>query len=81
MPNFVLKNWFGLAAPKNTAPEKINLIHKSVLNAMKDSEVIKTMNELGLEPVGDSPNEFSQFIRQETNRWQSLIAKGNIKLE
>ncbi len=81
LPNFVLKNWFGLAAPKNTAPEKINLIHKSVLNAMKDSEVIKTMNELGLEPVGDSPNEFSQFIRQETNRWQSLIAKGNIKLE
>jgi tripartite-type tricarboxylate transporter receptor subunit TctC len=81
LPNFVLKNWFGLAAPKNTAPEKINLIHKSVLNAMKDFEVIKTMNELGLEPVGDSPNEFSQFIRQETNRWQSLIAKGNIKLE
>ena len=81
IPNFVLKNWFGLAAPKNTSQDKINLIHHSVLAAMKDPEVIKTMSELGLEPVGDSPNEFSQFIRQETNRWQSLISKGNIKLD
>ena len=46
---------------------------------MKDPEVIKTMNDLGLEPVGDSPAEFAQFIRQETNRWQSVFAKGNIK--
>ena len=48
---------------------------------MKDAEVIKTMNELGLEPVGDSPTEFAQFIRTETNRWQSLITKGNIKID
>ena len=81
LPNFVLKNWFGLAAPRNTSQDKINLIHHSILAAMKDAEVIKTMNELGLEPVGDSPTEFAQFIRTETNRWQSLITKGNIKID
>jgi tripartite-type tricarboxylate transporter receptor subunit TctC len=81
LPQFVLKNWFGLAAPKNTTSDKINLIHNSLLNAMKDPEVMKTMNELGLQPVGDSPEEFTQFIRQETNKWQSFISKSNIKLE
>ena len=81
LPGFVLKNWFGLSAPKQTSSDKIQLIQRSVLIAMKDPEVIKTMNELGLEPVGDSPTEFTQFIRQETNRWQSIFAKGNIKLD
>jgi tripartite-type tricarboxylate transporter receptor subunit TctC len=76
-----LKNWFGLSAPKQTSSDKVQLIQRSILIAMKDPEVIKTMNDLGLEPVGDSPAEFAQFIRQETNRWQTLFAKGNIKLD
>ena len=81
LPGFVLKNWFGLSAPKQTSSDKVQLIQKSILIAMKDPEVIKTMNDLGLEPVGDSPTEFAQFIRQETNRWQTVFAKGNIKLD
>jgi len=81
LPGFSLKNWFGLAAPKGTSLDRVNQIHRSIQIALKDPEVIKTFNDLGLEPVGDSSIEFTQFIKQETSRWQALFAKGNIKID
>jgi tripartite-type tricarboxylate transporter receptor subunit TctC len=81
LPGFVLKNWFGLSAPKQTSMDKITLIQKSIVIALKDPEVMKTLGDLGLEPVGDTPIDFAQFIRQETSRWQSLFSKGVIKLD
>ena len=81
IPGFVLKNWFGLAAPKSTPMDRVNLIQRSIQNSLKDPEVIKTFNDLGLEPVGDNSTEFTQFIKQETLRWQVLFAKGNIKID
>ena len=81
LPGFSLKNWFGLAAPKGMPMDRVNQIQRSIQIALKDPEVIKTFNDLGLEPVGDSSTEFTQFIKQETSRWQALFAKGNIKID
>jgi tripartite-type tricarboxylate transporter receptor subunit TctC len=81
IPGFTLKNWFGLAAPKQTSSDRINLIYRSIQSALKDPEVLKAFNDLGLDPVGDSPAEFSLFIRQDTQKWQNVFAKGHIKLD
>lgn len=79
LPGFVLKNWFGLAAPMGISMEKVQTIHQAILIALKDPEVLKTFNELGVEPVGDSPTQFENFIKDETERWRKIIVRNDIK--
>ena len=31
--------------------------------------------------VGDTPEQFAAFMRAESDKWQRVVRKGNIKLE
>ena len=81
IPGFNLTNWFGMAVPAGTSAERINRIQKSVSDALKQPDVVKTLSGLGVDPVGDSPVQFGAFIQAELNRWKQVIAQANIKLE
>ena len=81
LPGFSLKNWFGLAAPQKTPIDRVNQINKCIQLVLKDPDVLKTFSDLGLQAVGDSSADFSQFIKEETFRWKALIIKANIKAD
>jgi tripartite-type tricarboxylate transporter receptor subunit TctC len=39
------------------------------------SEVVKTaLTAQGIDPIGDTPQEFSTFIRADVAKWKSIIA-------
>jgi tripartite-type tricarboxylate transporter receptor subunit TctC len=79
VPGYVVKNWFGLAAPSGIPMDRVLLIQKVVSLVLQDSEVLKTLVDLGVEPIGDSPNQFGALVRQETERWQKLLQNSGIK--
>jgi tripartite-type tricarboxylate transporter receptor subunit TctC len=43
-------------------------------------EVRKKFDELGLEPVGNTPAEFAAVIRKEIPEWAKVIKDAGIKL-
>ncbi len=79
VPGYVVKNWFGLAAPSGIPMDRVLLIQKVVSLVLQDPEVLKTLVDLGVEPIGDSPNQFGALVRQETERWQKLLQNSGIK--
>jgi tripartite-type tricarboxylate transporter receptor subunit TctC len=81
VPGFNVKNWFGIAAPAGTPPDRIERLQKSIAQALRQPEVATTLAGLGVEPVGDSPVQFGAYIRSETDRWQQLITKNGIKAD
>ena len=81
IPGFNVTNWFGMAVPAGTPVDRIARIQKSVADALKQPDVLTTLKSLGVDPVGDSPAQFGAYIQQELNRWQKVIAEGNIKLD
>lgn len=80
IPGFNLSNWFGMAVPAGTPTDRIARIQKSVANALKQPEVLATLQSLGVDPVGDTPAQFGAYSKEEFARWQKVIAQGNIKL-
>lgn len=81
LPGFVLKNWFGLAAPAGISMERVNLIQTTVKRVIQDPEVAKTFMDAGVESVGDSTAQFSSLIKLETERWQKLLSSKEIKID
>ena len=72
---------FGLLAPAGTPQPIVNQLHDEIVKIIKSPEMKARLAELGLEPVGSSPSEFGQFIRDENVKWAKIAKEANVKLQ
>jgi tripartite-type tricarboxylate transporter receptor subunit TctC len=79
-PGFEAVPWFGLAAPIGTPKDVVDKLHAETVKALAQPAIRKKFDELGLEPVGNTPAEFAAVIRKETPEWAKVIRDAGIKL-
>ena len=79
-PGFEAVPWFGLVAPAGTPKEVLEKLHAETVKTLAMPEVRKKFDELGLEPVGNTPAEFAAVIRKEMPEWAKVIKDAGIKL-
>jgi tripartite-type tricarboxylate transporter receptor subunit TctC len=79
-PGFEAVPWFGLLAPTGTPKDVLDKLHNETVKTLGMPEVRKKFDELGLEPVGNTPAEFAAIIRKETPEWAKVIKDAGIKL-
>ncbi len=72
--------WFGLLAPAGTPKEIVDKIYAETIRTLAMPEVRKKFDELGLEPIGNTPAEFAAVITKETPEWAKVIKDAGIKL-
>lgn len=70
-----------LLAPAGTPKEVIDTLHTQIAKIVADPEVLKRFEQLGFEPVGNSPAEFAEQIKEEIARWHTVIKGANIKAQ
>ncbi|MEG2632382.1 MAG: tripartite tricarboxylate transporter substrate binding protein [Comamonas sp.] len=70
--------WQGIAAPKGLPADVKAKLHAGILKALKDPALTKQFTDAGLEVVGNSPEEFTQFQAREFARWKQVIDTGGI---
>lgn len=81
VPGFEASFWMGLAAPKNTPPEVVAILNKTV-NAILADEAVKTrLTEMDTRPMGGSPADFKTFIAAETDKWAAVVKAAKLKPE
>ena len=73
--------WYGLLAPAATPKAIIAQTHRDVIAALRDEEVRKLLVNAGAEPVGNSPQEFADRVRDETAGWAKVIKAANIRVD
>lgn len=81
LPGFVSDTWYAIVAPPKTPAEIADKISTAVAEALKLSDVAKRLQDLSVAPVGSSPVETTEFIKQETQRWREVIVSAGIKPE
>jgi tripartite-type tricarboxylate transporter receptor subunit TctC len=79
-PGFEAVPWFGLLAPAGTPKDIVEKVHGETVKTLAMPEVRKKFDELGLEPIGNTPAEFAAVIRKETPEWAKVIKDAGIKL-
>jgi tripartite-type tricarboxylate transporter receptor subunit TctC len=65
--------WYGLLAPAGTPREVINVLASSIAKAARSPDTRQRLIDQGAEPVGNSPEEFSKFFREELTRWAEVV--------
>ena len=79
-PGFEAVPWFGLLAPVGTPKDVVDKLHAETVKTLALPEVRKKFDELGLDPVGNTPAEFAAVIRKEQPEWAKVIKDAGIKL-
>ena len=66
-------SWQGLAAPKGLPADVKARLAKAAIAAVQQPDIRKRFVEQGLEIVGNTPEEFTRYQAQESERWKTLI--------
>ena len=70
--------WFCIFAPAGTPPAIVTKLNGEVARILKLPEISGRLVGQGLEPVGNSPDEFSRFLRSEIVKWNKVIKDAGI---
>ena len=79
-PGFEAVPWFGLVAPAGTPKDVLDKLHAETVRALASPDIRSKFDELGLEPVGNTPAEFAGVIRKEIPEWARVIRDAGIRL-
>ncbi len=81
MPRFEATGWYGILAPAGTPPAVIAKLHNEIAKTLKFPDVAQRLTNLGLDPVGSSPQEFGEFVRAELAKWANVVKTAGIRVE
>jgi tripartite-type tricarboxylate transporter receptor subunit TctC len=65
--------WNGLLAPAGTPPAVISRLVSETVTAMRHPQTREALGKLGFDVVASSPEEFSRWIRAESEKWARVI--------
>jgi tripartite-type tricarboxylate transporter receptor subunit TctC len=74
-------SWIGLLAPARTPPAVIAKLNAESVIVVAIPEVKALLLRDGLEPVGDTPQEFAAVVKQEVSKWMKVVKAAGIKAQ
>src|SRR5467141_337344 len=80
VPGLVALNWWGVLMPAGTPRAIVAKFHGDTVKALADNEIRKRFADLGGVAMSSTPEQFSAFIRAETDKYAKLIKEANIKV-
>lgn len=81
VPGFAAMPWLGLLAPAGTPDDVVKTIHEAVAEILTEDATKERFKTLGLDIVGNTPAEFSDFIKNDIETWGNVARKANIRIE
>jgi tripartite-type tricarboxylate transporter receptor subunit TctC len=81
LPGFVVDSWVGILAPANTPRPIIDRLYAEITALLQTPEVRERFGVLGIEPVGNAPDEFAAQIRADLARWAPVVKQAGIRIE
>ncbi|GER09824.1 Bug family tripartite tricarboxylate transporter substrate binding protein [Variovorax boronicumulans] len=71
----------GVVVPAATPADVVNTLNRQLVAAIHEPSVNKRMVDFGVEPVGNTPAQYTELLKAETARWHKLIRDLKITLD
>lgn len=81
LPGFEVTDWQGLLAPAKTPAAVVDRLNRETTRILGEREVRERLSAAGLQPVTNTPQQFTEFIRAEIDKWGKVIRGAGIKPE
>jgi len=73
--------WFGFLAPAGTPKDAIARLNAEFNKALQQPELRKRLGDEGADPLGGTPEQFAQLIREDIGRWGKIVKESGVRLD
>ena len=81
LPKYDANFWSGVVAPAGTPPDVIGRLNGALVKALGSPELRDALTKQGLEPAGNTPQEFAEHIRAEAQKWAGVVKASGAKID
>jgi tripartite-type tricarboxylate transporter receptor subunit TctC len=79
IPGFDVTSWYGIVVRAGTPPPVVRKLQADMAEALASSDVREKLAALGLDPLGNAPDEFQRMIAAESRKWSEIVRRADIK--
>jgi tripartite-type tricarboxylate transporter receptor subunit TctC len=79
LPQVEAENWYGMVAPAKTPAAIIAKLHVAIVASLRAPEVKEKLTAQGAVLVGNTPEEFTAYIQNETAKWAKVVKSSGAK--
>jgi tripartite-type tricarboxylate transporter receptor subunit TctC len=79
IPDTDIVIWTGFLAPAGTPPAIVKRLQDEVARVVRLPEIRERLNGLGVDPVGNTSEEFGRIIAADIAKWTAVAKAANIK--
>lgn len=80
MKGYRFTNWMGLFVPAKTPSDIANKLAVATAKIVREPAIRDKLLSQGVEPIGSSPKEFTEFLKQEYSTYSKIAIERNIKM-
>ena len=73
--------WYAIVVPAGTPKAVVTRLNREFVTMLNTAEMKRQMLLLGAEPRPQTPEESSEFMRREVDKWAKVIKAANVKPE
>jgi tripartite-type tricarboxylate transporter receptor subunit TctC len=81
IPDFAFDSWNGVHVPARTPKAVIGKLNAGLVSAIKLPDVRGRMLDLGMEPVGNTPEAFAAFVKADIAKWAKVIKDADVRVQ
>ncbi len=80
-PPLESSTWVLFLAPAGTPRDIVNRLAEETRKAINESDIKDRFNQIGIEPVGNTPEQAAKFLADEVAKWAKVITAAGVKAE
>jgi tripartite-type tricarboxylate transporter receptor subunit TctC len=81
LPGYEAMPWLGFVAPAGTPAAAVNKFHTELMEVLKEPAVQEKFRSLGLDIIGNNPQEFGEFIKKDIVKWAKVVKDSGAKAD
>jgi tripartite-type tricarboxylate transporter receptor subunit TctC len=81
LPGFEVSVWFAVLAPAATPKPILERLNQLLVKALQAPDVRERLGSQGAEPVGNTPEQFTQVMKRDLAKWAKVVKDADIRLD
>jgi tripartite-type tricarboxylate transporter receptor subunit TctC len=80
-PGYEVGTWYGVLAAARTGAATVSKLSAELARSVAQPDIREKLLALGIDPVGSTPEQFTEHLRKEIARWTPIIQNSGVKVD
>lgn len=81
VPGYEVSPWFGVLVPARTPPALVTQLNSEIVKVLRSAAIRERFAAEGIEPVGNTPEQFAAYIKLELAKWGKVLKDAGIRAD